>query len=353
MKMKRLFSILSLLLLAGAAPFLDGTAWGWNGKLGWTFKAEAPITSSVAVGGNLVIAGDSVGNLYAVHRASGQSAWVYKGTNSVVGLPSVLNDKVVFAQADGTVTCLTLKAGKVVWQYVPPEESYAAETVVDGTAVGDGKVFFVKGDGKLYAISAANGKGIWTYDSGSDLRSAPCFDSGLVLLGEQRGVFSALSPKNGKRLWGGGAGGAINTPSVDGGHVYFSSWDGSVQSVRIKGVIPQWKANVGDPVTTPPFIGSGKVFVGTANGKVAALDVKKGTALWTFDTRGGSVSAQPVFAEGLVFAGSGQGTLFVLDAATGAERFTFATGGGINGSPIFSGGVLYLGSADGNLYALL
>ena len=50
MKMKRLFSILSLLLLAGAAPFLEGTAWGWNGKLGWTFKAEAPITSSVAVG---------------------------------------------------------------------------------------------------------------------------------------------------------------------------------------------------------------------------------------------------------------------------------------------------------------
>ena len=245
-----------------------------------------------------------------------------------------------------------LKNGDVAWQYVPPEESYAAETVVDGAAVGDGKVFFVKGDGKLYAISAVNGRALWTYNSELELRSAPAFASGLVLLGEQRGVFSAISPVNGKRLWGGGADGAINTPATDSANVYFSSWDGSVQSVRIKGVVPQWKSDVGDPITTPPFIGGGKLFVGTANGKVAALDSRSGSVLWTFDTQGGNMAAQPVFAEGLVFAGGGQGTLFVLDAASGTERFTFSAGAGINSSPAFAGGVLYLASADGNLYAI-
>ena len=299
-----------------------------------------------------MLAGDSVGNLYAVHSASGQAAWIYNGTNSIVGRPTVAGNKVIFAQADGTITCLSLKNGDVAWQYVPPEESYAAETVVDGAAVGDGKVFFVKGDGKLYAISAVNGRALWTYNSELELRSAPAFASGLVLLGEQRGVFSAISPANGKRLWGGGAGGAINTPATDGANVYFSSWDGSVQSVRIKGVVPQWKSDVGDPITTAPFIGGGKVFVGTANGKVAALDSRSGSVLWTFDTQGGNMAAQPVFAEGLVFAGGGQGTLFVLDAASGTERFTFSAGAGINSSPAFAGGVLYLASADGNLYAI-
>ena len=350
--MRRVLSVMLLLLLACAALLFGDAAWAWSGKLGWTFKAEAPLTSSVAVAGGLVLVGDSVGNLYAVHGASGKAAWVYQGTNSVVGRPSVTGDKVIFAQADGTITCLALGNGNVVWQYVPPEESYAAETVVDGTAVGDGKVFFVKGDGKLYAVSAANGRTLWTYESGLELRSAPSFASGLVLLGEQRGIFSAISPANGKRLWGGGAGGAINTPSADGANVFFSSWDGSVQSVRIKGVVPQWRTNVGDPVTTAPFIGGGRVLVGTANGKIAALNSKNGSVLWTFDTHGGSVAAQPVLAEGLVFAGGGQGTLVALDAASGTERFTFSTGDGINGSPAFSGGVLYLGSADGNLYAI-
>ena len=153
-------------------------------------------------------------------------------------------------------------------------------------------------------------------------------------------------------MWGSDAGGAINTPATDGANVYFSSWDGSVQSVRIKGVVPQWKSDVGDPITTAPFIGGGKVFVGTANGKVAALDSRSGSVLWTFDTQGGNMAAQPVFAEGLVFAGGGQGTLFVLDAASGTERFTFSAGAGINSSPAFAGGVLYLASADGNLYAI-
>lgn len=350
--MRRVLSVMLLSLLACAAPFFGDAAWAWSGRLAWTFRAEAPLTSSVAVAGGLVLAGDSVGNLYAVHSASGQAAWIYNGTNSIVGRPTVAGNKVIFAQADGTITCLSLKNGDVAWQYVPPEESYAAETVVDGAAVGDGKVFFVKGDGKLYAISAVNGRALWTYNSELELRSAPAFASGLVLLGEQRGVFSAISPANGKRLWGGGAGGAINTPATDGANVYFSSWDGSVQSVRIKGVVPQWKSDVGDPITTAPFIGGGKVFVGTANGKVAALDSRSGSVLWTFDTQGGNMAAQPVFAEGLVFAGGGQGTLFVLDAASGTERFTFSAGAGINSSPAFSGGVLYLASADGNLYAI-
>ena len=350
--MRRVLSVMLLSLLACAAPFFGDAAWAWSGRLAWTFRAEAPLTSSVAVAGGLVLAGDSVGNLYAVHSASGQAAWIYNGTNSIVGRPTVAGNKVIFAQADGTITCLSLKNGDVAWQYVPPEESYAAETVVDGAAVGDGKVFFVKGDGKLYAISAVNGRALWTYNSELELRSAPAFASGLVLLGEQRGVFSAISPANGKRLWGGGAGGAINTPATDGANVYFSSWDGSVQSVRIKGVVPQWKSDVGDPITTPPFIGGGKLFVGTANGKVAALDSRSGSVLWTFDTQGGNMAAQPVFAEGLVFAGGGQGTLFVLDAASGTERFTFSAGAGINSSPAFSGGVLYLASADGNLYAI-
>jgi len=171
-------------------------------------------------------------------------------------------------------------------------------------------------------------------------------------VGEYRGLLSALDPQTGKRVWGGGAGGAINTPVTYAGNVYFSSWDGSVQSVLIKGVIPQWNTNVGDPVTTPPFIEGERVFVGTANGEVVALSKAKGERLWSFDTRGGTVVGTPIAAEGLVFVGGGQGTLFVLDAASGAVRFTFNTGDIINGAPAYSGGILFLGSGDGKIYAI-
>ena len=352
--MKRMTFIFSILLWAAllTAAFPVSPAWAWSGKLGWTYNAPYPIGSSVAVADGLVIAGDNGGNLHAVHAASGTAAWIYRGSNSVVGRPTILDKKVIFAQGDGTITALSLSSGAVIWQYAPPAESYAADTVVDGATAGDGKVFFVKGDGKMVALSAENGKILWTYGTGQEMRSAPYFSEGIVFLGEQRGVFSAVNSKTGKRDWGGGAGGAINTPVPDGGNVYFSSWAGSVQSVRIKGVVPQWKTDVGDPVTTPPSIGEDKIFVGTANGKVAALSKADGSVLWNFDTQGGTVLGTPAVAEGLVFVGGGQGTLFVLDAKDGALRFTFATGGGINGASAFSGGVLFLGSADGNLYAI-
>jgi outer membrane protein assembly factor BamB len=346
--MKRV-SIFFMTILMSA--FSISSASAWSGKLGWTYDAQYPIGSAIVAVEGLVIAGDNAGNLHAVYAASGQAAWVYRGLSSVVGQPTILDKRVIFAQADGTITALSLPDGGLLWKHAPPKVSYAADTVVDGTTAGDGKVFFVKGDGKMVALSAEDGKVLWTYGAG-ELRNAPYFSEGIVFLGEQRGVFSAVNPKTGKRDWGGGAGGAINTPITDSGHVYFSSWDGSVQCVKIKGIVPQWKTDVDDPVTTPPFIGEDKVFVGTANGMVVALSKADGSMLWNFDTQGGTVLGTPIAAEGLVFVGGGQGTLFVLDATSGAARFTFSAGGEINGTPAFSGGVLFLGSADGNLYAI-
>ncbi|MBQ9526467.1 MAG: PQQ-binding-like beta-propeller repeat protein [Fretibacterium sp.] len=343
--MKRIFyAALCALLLAGQAG-------AWRGEVGWTFQAGSGLTSGVAVAGGLVLAGDGDGTLYAVQRASGQQAWAYQGTNTIVGTPSVLEDKVIFAQADGTLTCLRLSDGSVVWQSLPPDTG--AATLTDGTAVGGGKVFLVRGDEKLYALSAADGKPLWSYESSQELRSAPAFAEGGLLLGEQGGVFSVIDPESGRRLTGGGAGGAINTPTVSDGSAFFSSWDGSVQRIKLKGNIPQWKSSVGDPVTTPPAVGQGKVFVGTGRGNIAALDAKSGNVLWQFNTQGGEVMAQPVVGEGMVFAGGGQGVLSILNAATGKLLSTFTTGAAINGTPAFEGGVLYLGSGDGSLYAIM
>ena len=327
------------------------SASAWGGNQGWTYNAGHPISSSVAVAGGLVIAGDSGGSLHAVHVASGQAAWIYHGNHKVVGLPAVSGQMVVFAQADGTITALSLADGSVLWRHRPPGEG--GVTLMDGAAIGDGKVFYLRADGSLSALSASDGQELWTYHTEIGRHSAPNFSDGFVFVGEYRGVFSALNPQTGERDWGGGAGGPINTPATHDGHVYFSSWDGSVQSVRIAGVIPQWRTNVGEPISTSPFVGNYGVFVGTVSGLVVALSKADGEIKWSFNTEEGIVSGTPIAADGLVFVGGGQGTLFALDAASGAVRFTFNTGGGIIGTPAYSGGILFLGSGDGKIYTFL
>ena len=258
------------------------------------------MSSGIAVSGGLVLVGDESGTLYAVQRATGRQAWSFQGENTIVGVPAVADGKVVLVEADGTITCLNLSDGSKVWSFEADIEGIGL-TIVDGAAIGDGKVYVAKGDAGLYALSLANGKTVWEYKSdGPELRTAPAFGEGYVMLGEQDGKFSMIDPQTGKRVSGGGTGGPVNTPVIHEGNVYFSSWDGTVQRVQVKGVVPKWKSTVGDPVTTKPVPGDGKLFVGTANGYVAALDAGSGNVLWQYETQGGSVEAAPVFAEGMV-----------------------------------------------------
>lgn len=341
-------------------------AHAWRGELGWTFTADTGITSSVALSENLVLFGDANGKFYAVQRASGNLAWSYSGTNTIVGAPTVITrekdssyGKVVFTQGDGTITCLSISDGELVWQNLPSEGG--GDTIVDGAAFGNGKIYVAKGDLQLHAYNADDGSEEWKYKSDQELRSAPAaqsreaaFGENYVFLGEQNGKFSVINSLTGRRITGGGAGGAVNTPTVNKNHVYFSSWDGSIHKVEITNTKTLWTANVKDPVTTAPEVKLNKVFVGTARGNIAAINADNGEILWQFNTNGGAVTARPVAssADELVFAGGGQGILSILDANTGKLRATFTTDGSILGTPAFGGGVLYLGSADKNLYAI-
>src|SRR5262249_2047060 len=51
-----------------------------------------------------------------------------------------------------------------------------------------------------------------------------------------------------------------------------------------------WSFKTGGPVNSSAVVADGKVFVGSGNNQVYALDLKSGTQLWTFKT-GGPVEA--------------------------------------------------------------
>ena len=182
------------------------------------------------------------------------------------------------------------------------------------------------------------------------MRTSPAYSNGLIFLGEYNGIFNILDSKTGKKVNGGGAGGAVNTPAINNGNVYFSSWDGSVQAVKIKSVIPLWNTNVNDPVTTSPAISGGLIAVGTGRGLVIVLDEDSGDIIWNFDTQNGNVSAKPIIANGKVFACPEGGNVYELNAKTGRLIDKFETEG-INVNPAYSDGIFYF-SSGGKVIAL-
>ena len=158
-----------------------------------------------------------------------------------------------------------------------------------------------------------------------------------------------LDAKSGKRLNGGGAGGAINTPAVNGGNVYYTSWDGSIHAVQIKDVIPLWDANVKAPIATAPSISGGIIVGGTATGKIFALNEKDGSLLWEHSTNGGAVPVRPVISGNRVIAGTGDGRVVILNAETGKLTREYEAAYSLNTA---SGSTFFYVSKKGELLAI-
>ena len=338
------FMLVSVFMFLFAAP-----AFAFHGV---RWELNASVTSSIAIDNGKLFFGDSIGDCYAVDKNSGSVLWTYNAGGSIIGTPAVMSDKeekVVFISSDGSIVCLSVYDGSLIWNYRTRENRN--EAVNDGTVAGNGMFFVVKDDGKLYALDSETGRTVWTYQGGDQgLRTAPAYSDGLIFLGEYDGVLNIIDANTGKRVSGGGAGGAVNTPAANDGNVYFSSWDGSVQAFQVKSVIPLWNTNVKDPVTTSPAVSGGLIAVGTGRGIVAVLDENDGKILWKFDCKNGSVSSKPMIADGKVFACSEGGNVYELNASTGRLIDTFETDGIIT-NPDFSDGIFYF-AAGGKVIAL-
>jgi outer membrane protein assembly factor BamB len=100
-----------------------------------------------------------------------------------------------------------------------------------------------------------------------------------------------------------------------------------------------------------PVVADGRVFVGTLDGMVVALDAGTGAERWRAHT-GDAILGTAAIAGEMVIVGSQDGLVHAYDAATGIERWSYATNGGIWAAPLVVEGVVAIGSRDGLFYAL-
>ncbi len=335
MKRKFILFVLTLVIIFSA---LQASA--FEAKTKWSFKTAGLPTGGLKIHQNMLLFGDWTGQFYALDKSSGSLLWSNKegNGNAVAGNPQIFEDNVIFAHVDGEVTCLKISDGSLVWRYRQSQDDLGFN---DGIAIGEGLVFAAKKEGELIALDIKDGHLIWSFKTSQNLQSAPAYGEGFVFLGEDNGIFDIIEAKTGKRVNGGGAGGSINTPVVEGGNLYVSAWDNSVQAVQIKDVIPLWNTKVKEPVTTSPVTADGFIAAGTARGSVVVLNQKDGNFLWDKHIGSGSVIAKPLIAEGLVFAGTDHGNLEIIEADTGKAKFTVETQYGVYSSPAYSEGVFY------------
>jgi len=224
----------------------------------------------------------------------------------------------------------------------------------------------------------------WVFPTGARVVSSPVWRDGVVLFGSDDGNVYAVDAATGRQRWMARTDGPVaSTPALSGDRLFALSYDGRLYALDVRTGEVLWKfategerrfearglhgmqpgtqtfADMYDVYLSSPLVIDGKVYFGSGDGHVYAVDAATGRLAWKFAT-GDVVHASPAYADGLVVVGSWDGRLYALDAATGAQRWAFQAGvdplihnqQGFQSSAAIADGVVYVGCRDAHLYAI-
>lgn len=178
------------------------------------------------------------------------------------------------------------------------------------------------------------------------------------------GVYDGAVDRLGGEAWRFRTGGPVrSSPAVTSGTVYVGSADGRLYALDRRTGAERWRADAGSAVQSSPAVSGDRVYFTTRDNAIHAVDRRTGDPVWRVATgetlpfpwgyEGWDyILSSPVVVDGVVYAGSGDGGVYALDGATGRQLWRYRTGGRVRSSPAVVDGVAYVGSTDGWLYAL-
>jgi outer membrane protein assembly factor BamB len=198
------------------------------------------------------------------------------------------------------------------------------------TAVGD--IAYVARGQDVIAYDVARQSEVWRFPterSSTQYYAAPAVEDGQIVLGDFGASGGMLSPKTIVHI--------LKLQEQSGPPAIL--WD---------------KAGVAtDKVVAPPLIVGDRVFVGTADSRVLAMDRETGELLWpTPFVAENAIWGEPVFAEDVLYVAALDGRVYAINPDSGDELGRWDTEGAIAGSPVLHNGRIYVGSFDNKLHAL-
>ncbi len=83
-----------------------------------------------------------------------------------------------------------------------------------------------------------------------------------------------------------------------------------------------WTFNATEAITSSPVVQAGRVYVGSDDGNLYAVNQADGTLVWKFATED-SIEAPPMILDGVVYIGSSDYRFYAIDALSGKEKWRF------------------------------
>jgi outer membrane protein assembly factor BamB len=332
----------------------------------WHATLGGCVYNTPLVSGGRVFTSDTSGQLTALRQSDGRRIW----STTIGFIPdstaALWGSLVISPGTDasgGYVAAFDAATGARRWRTRLTVDQYASITApaVYGSAV------YISAGTTIYAISASSGRVLWKTrltTSPDGIVEGPVAVSGFgeyVVAAGTDGHVYALDSATGAVHWNVSAGGGIyhGGPAIYSGVVYVpeghSSSEGSgfdIVALQVSDGRLLWHSYAGDDVHVTPAAGQGRVFIGSIDEGVRALDSKTGALLWTAEYQG-EVWGAPMLANGVVYVGTDE-QLVAYDAATGALDYLsqISSNYASMSSPAIVNGRIYMGSGDNEVLVL-
>jgi outer membrane protein assembly factor BamB len=235
--------------------------------------------------------------------------WRHRLASEVSASPVVAGNLLYIAAENGNLYAFDLTTHKQVWLY------HAEGGIGSTPAVANGKLYALSRDGCLTALDAASGKALWRFRTGGEARFGVPGGYGMPKT-------DGITPDPWD-FW-------LSSPLVQDGRVYFGSSDHHVYALDAVTGKEVWRFEADDSIHTAPALSNGRLFIATWGTKLYALDAKTGAKLWDFqgakDAETGifqGFSAAPTIDGDTVYIGSRDGYMRAFNAADGTLRWTY------------------------------
>ncbi len=245
----------------------------------------------------------------------------------------------------------TFKTGGAIWS---------------GAATDGQQVFIGSTDGNLYSLDSESGCQVWSFETGGPIFSSPLVNGKYIYTLSDNGFLYKLRKENAEPAWAFETGAADwvrslpdddepgydtmgPAPVISGDKVFIGSPDGHIYAIDQFTGEENWRFRTDAPVLSTPAVENGILYIGSNDHHLYAIEAETGKLKWKFDT-GQAVISSPAVQNGLVITGSRSADLFALDAETGDPVWTyFYWFSWVESSGVFHDDLFYIGSSDNQL----
>lgn len=350
----------------------------WSAPIGAGDARRRALTTDPVAGDGRVYTLDALARVQATHAGTGEvlwsrdltPEWSRNPTASGGGL-ALAGGRLYVTSAHGFVTALNAQDGQTIWRH------RMDAPVTSPPAVQGDRLFVSATDSTLWSFDIANGQVDWTRAGASALAinargAAPAISGDNVIFPTQAGELVAMRRGNGAPSWSSVLAGRrvgvaraniaaiTGDPVIDGTRLYAGNQAGRLAAIDARNGTQLWSAREG--TNGPVWPVGGSVFLISDENRLMRLDASDGQPIWVQELplfasdrprRQARIFPQhgPVLAGGRLWVASGDGPLRGFDPVSGNVAVELEVPRGAASAPIVAGGVMYVLGRDGRLHA--